>query len=155
MPKNWKGDPLGFFNIHSVAKHQKIEGGKFFYFRKKISQCRKNWKRGPFGIFQHPFWRKTAKKIEGGILWEKNFPKKSLAVPKKIERGSRPVWYVTRENRKTVSECRLKTTGGNLQTSLLLLIKNGKNAIKNSHVSWNFFVLFLMIISSASARWKI
>ena len=25
-----KGDPLRFFNIHSVAKHQKIEGGKNF-----------------------------------------------------------------------------------------------------------------------------
>ena len=46
MPKkNWKGDPLGFFNIHSVAKHQKkCRGdplGKFF-FKKKVSQCRKN-----------------------------------------------------------------------------------------------------------------
>ena len=38
-----RGDPLGFFNIHSVAKQQKIG--------------------------------------------EKNFRKKSLAVPKKIERG--------------------------------------------------------------------
>ena len=48
---------------------------------------------GPFGIFQHPFCRKTAKKIEGenfggGTLWGKIFfHKKSLAVPKKIERG--------------------------------------------------------------------
>ena len=39
----------GFFNIHSVAKHQKIEGGHFeeFFFRKKVSQCRKNWKEDP------------------------------------------------------------------------------------------------------------
>ena len=29
MPKKRKGDPLGFFNTHSVAKHQKIEGGPF------------------------------------------------------------------------------------------------------------------------------
>ena len=29
MPKNWKGAPLGFFNIHPVAKLQKIEGGPF------------------------------------------------------------------------------------------------------------------------------
>ena len=28
MPKKTeKGDPLGFFNIHSVAKHQKNAGG--------------------------------------------------------------------------------------------------------------------------------
>ena len=24
-----RGDPLGFFNIHSVAKHKKFEGGPF------------------------------------------------------------------------------------------------------------------------------
>ena len=30
MPKKLKrGDPLGFFNIHSVAKQQKIAGGPF------------------------------------------------------------------------------------------------------------------------------
>ena len=66
MPKKTeKEDPLGFFNIHSVAKHQK--------------KCR-----GPFG--------------------EKIFRKKSLAVPKKYERGlwSRPVWYVTRKNKKNL-----------------------------------------------------
>ena len=27
--KTERWDPLGFFNIHSVAKHQKIEGGHF------------------------------------------------------------------------------------------------------------------------------
>ena len=68
MPKKTeRGDPLGFFNIHSVAKHQKNAGG-------------------PFG-----------KKIF--------FRKKSLAVPKKNERGefwSRPVWYFTRKNRKNL-----------------------------------------------------
>ena len=36
-----EGDPLRFFNIHSVAKHEKIEENKNFHFRKKISQCRK------------------------------------------------------------------------------------------------------------------
>ena len=68
MPKKTeRGDPLGFFNIHSVAKHQKNAGG-------------------PFG--------------------EKNFfRKKSLAVPKKMKGGSlwsRPVWFVTRKNRKNL-----------------------------------------------------
>ena len=30
MPKKTeRGDPLGFFNIHSVAKHQKNAGGPF------------------------------------------------------------------------------------------------------------------------------
>ena len=36
-------DPLGFFNIRSVGKLQKIEGGTLweFFFRKKVSQSRK------------------------------------------------------------------------------------------------------------------
>ena len=66
MPKKTeRGDPLGFFNIHSVAKHQK--------------KCRGD----PLGNF---FFRKnksrSAEKMKGGSLW------------------SRPVWYVTRKNRK-------------------------------------------------------
>ena len=42
---------------------------------------------GLFGVFQHPFCRKTAKKFKGGPFGEKKFPKKSLTVPKKIEKG--------------------------------------------------------------------
>ena len=65
--KTERGDPLGFFNIHSVAKHQKNARG---------------------------------------TLWGKIFvSKKSLAVPKKMKGGSlwsRPVWYVTRKNRKNL-----------------------------------------------------
>ena len=49
-----KDDPLGFFNIHSVAKHQKIKEEKIFIFGKK-SHGAKNLKGEPFGIFQHPF----------------------------------------------------------------------------------------------------
>ena len=61
-------------------------------------------KGGPFGIFQHPFWRKTAKKLKGDHMGKK-FSKKSLAVPKKIKGGtlwSCPVFYVTRKNRKNL-----------------------------------------------------
>ena len=51
----------------------------------------KNWKEEPFGIFQHPFCRKTSKKMQGDPLrkkiLKKNSGKKCLAVPKKIERG--------------------------------------------------------------------
>ena len=36
MTKNRKGEPSGFFNTHSVAKHQNIEGGKFFIFGKNL-----------------------------------------------------------------------------------------------------------------------
>ena len=45
----------------------------------------KNWKGGPFGIFQHPFWRKTAKN-EGGPFEEIFFKKKSRSAEKN-ERG--------------------------------------------------------------------
>ena len=53
MPKKTeRGDPLGFSNIHSVAKHQKkLQGGPFGEkkFRKKnVSQCRKKLKKKLF-----------------------------------------------------------------------------------------------------------
>ena len=37
----------------------------------------KNPKRGPFGIFHHPFCRKTPKKLKGGPFGEIFFEKKS------------------------------------------------------------------------------
>ena len=43
MPKKTeREDPLGVFNIHFVAKHQKIEGGKIFIFGKKSHSAEKN-----------------------------------------------------------------------------------------------------------------
>ena len=49
MPKKTeRGDPLGFFNIHSVAKHQKNAGALWgIFFRKKVSQCQKKLKGDP------------------------------------------------------------------------------------------------------------
>ena len=49
MPKNERGEPLGFFNIHSVAKHQKLKEdplGKNFFLEKKVSQCRNKTESG-------------------------------------------------------------------------------------------------------------
>ena len=43
----------------------------------------KKLKGGPFGIFQHPFCRKTPKKIEGGALWGNFFPKKKVSQRRK------------------------------------------------------------------------
>ena len=51
--KTEREDPLGFFNIHSVAKLLKIEGRAFRgekVFLKKVAQCRKN---GPFGLVRY------------------------------------------------------------------------------------------------------
>ena len=52
---------------------------------KKKSHNAEKTERGHFGIFQHPFYRKTAKKLKGEPLGKK-FPEKSLTVPK-IEKG--------------------------------------------------------------------
>ena len=61
MPeKTEREDPVGFFNIHSVAKLQKIEGGKIFL--KKLHSAETNLKGGLFGLVWYcmlrgkPFW---------------------------------------------------------------------------------------------------
>ena len=56
MPKKTeRGDPLGFFNIHSVAKHQKNAGRTLWEknSEKNVSQCRKKLKGGPFGVARY------------------------------------------------------------------------------------------------------
>ena len=40
--KTESGTPLGLFNIHSVPKHQKIEGRKFLFLEKKSHSAEKN-----------------------------------------------------------------------------------------------------------------
>ena len=105
-----KGRPFGIFKHPMCCKiSKKLKGGpsgEKKILEKKVSQCRETEKVAPFGIFQHPFCRKTAKKLKGGPFKEKIFfPKKSLAVPKKLEGETlwcRPVWYVTRKNRKNL-----------------------------------------------------
>ena len=99
--KTERGDPLGFSNIHSVAKHQKIEGGKYLFSEKNLTVPKKTV-RGTLWDFPTSILTQNSKKLKGDPLG-KNFSKNSLAVPKKNERGtlwSRPVWYVTRKNRK-------------------------------------------------------
>ena len=70
VPKKKKKDPLGFNNILSVAKYQKIRRGDSFEtlknFEKKIAQCRKKMKGGPFGVFRFCRLRKKGKKRKGG-----------------------------------------------------------------------------------------
>ena len=49
------GDPLGFFNIHSVAKHQKIGGGPFGgkLFLEKKSHNAKKTERETFSLSRY------------------------------------------------------------------------------------------------------
>ena len=71
MPKKTeREDPLGVSNIHSVAKHQKIEGGtrwgKIFFFPEKSLTMPKKLKGGPFG----PVWyvtRENRKNFFGSV----------------------------------------------------------------------------------------
>ena len=74
---------MGFFNIHPVAKHQKIVRGKIFIYRKNLTVPKKS-ERGT--LWDFPTSSKQQKKLKGDPLG-KNFRKKSLAVPKKIRRG--------------------------------------------------------------------
>ena len=90
--KTERVDPLRFFNIHSVAKHEKIEENKNFHFREKISQCRKKTERGdPLGFFNIHSVAKHQKNA-GGTLEEKKirrkkFRKKMSRSAEKNERG--------------------------------------------------------------------
>ena len=98
-----KGDPLEKKNSkksHNAEKlkrgtlwrfstsilSQKIKNlkGKNFYIRKEFSQCRKKLKRGPFGIFQHAFLRKTSKTLKGDPLGETLPKQKSRSAEKKL-----------------------------------------------------------------------
>ena len=104
--KTGRGDPLRFFNIHSVAKHEKIEENKNFYFRKKSHSAEKKLKGGTLWDFPTSSLSQNSKKIEGGTLWGKKFSAKKVSqCRKKLEGGtlwSPRVWYGTRENRKNL-----------------------------------------------------
>ena len=80
------GDPLGFSNIHSVAKQQKIEGGQFGEkkFRKNSRSAEKNWKGDPLvspgmvcyvGKQEKPFWFSSLDQIVqfGAIIFCRTF----------------------------------------------------------------------------------
>ena len=78
---------MRFFNIHSVAKHEKIEEKIFFYFREKISQCRKKLKEGTLWDFPTSILSQNIKKCRGDPLRKKKFRKKMSRSAKKNERG--------------------------------------------------------------------
>ena len=89
---------MGFFTIHSVAKHQKIEGMKIFYFRKKSHSAKKTERGDPLDFSNIHFVAKQ-QKIEGGPFGDKKtFEKKVAQCRKKLKGGtllSRQVLYLT------------------------------------------------------------
>ena len=82
--KTERGDPLWFFNIHSVAKHEKIEEKNF---REKISQCRKKVKGGTLWDFSTSILSQNIKKMQGGPFGEFFFEKKVSQCRKKMKGG--------------------------------------------------------------------
>ena len=88
-----KGDPFAFYNIHCCKTSKKWKGAlrKKNFFEKSLTMPEKNWKRGPFGIFQHPFCRKRSKHWRGDPSEKFCFEKKSRNA-KKTKRGD-PIVY--------------------------------------------------------------
>ena len=94
-------------DTQSVVKYQRNWRGTLCREKKlgkKVSQCRKKLKGGTLWDFSTSILSQNIKKNAGGPFG-KNFFRKSLTVPKKMKGGtlwSRPVWYVTRKNRKNL-----------------------------------------------------
>ena len=88
-----------------VAKHQKIEGGKFL-FSEKISVRKKTERGDPLGFSNIHCVAKQQKNWRGDPLGKKFPEKKSRSAEKNWKAGgtlrSRRVWYVTRKNRKNL-----------------------------------------------------
>ena len=94
---------MGFLNTQSVVKHQKIEGGNFDS-GKKSHSAEKTEKGDPLG-FSNIHSDAKHQKIEGAPFGETIFRKKSLALPKKSERGDplvAPGMVCYAENRKNL-----------------------------------------------------
>ena len=97
----------GGFSTSILSQNMKKLKKIFYYFREKISQCRKKLKGGTLWDFPTSILSLNIKKMQGDPLRKKNFekknPKKNVSQCRKKLKGgtlwSRPVWYVTRKNR--------------------------------------------------------
>ena len=85
-----KGGTLWGFSTSILSQNMKKLKKKFFFSfsGKKSHNAEKNWKGGPFEVFQHPFCRKTSKKCRGDPLGKK-FRKK---IPQKMSRSAEKNW---------------------------------------------------------------
>ena len=84
--KTERGDPLRFFNIHSVAKHEKIEENKFSFSGKNLTMPKKT-ERGALWDFSTSILSQNIKKMQGGPFGEKNFSKKNVSQCRKKMKG--------------------------------------------------------------------
>ena len=76
--KTKRGDPLGFFNIHFVAKHQTIEGGKVLFSENNLTLPKKTERGNPLGFFNIHSVAKQQKKLKGA-LWGNFFSEKNVS----------------------------------------------------------------------------
>ena len=91
--KTERGDPLRFFNIHSVAKHEKIEENFFLFSGENLTMPKKTERRNPLR-FSNIHSVAKHQKNAGGTLCGKKISKK--------------------KSEKNVSQCRKKLKGGTL-----------------------------------------
>ena len=84
--KTERGDPLRFFNIHSVAKHEKIEEKNFLLFSGKNLTMPKKTERGDLLGFSNIHSVAKHQKMQGDPLG-KNSKKSVSQCRKKVERG--------------------------------------------------------------------
>ena len=104
--KKLKGGTLCGFSTSILSQNmKKLKKTKIFIFGKNLTMPKKT-ERGTFVVFQYPFGRKTSKKCRGDPLGKILFFEKKVSQCRKKMKGgslwSRPVWYVTRKNRKNL-----------------------------------------------------
>ena len=103
--KTERGGPLRFFNIHSVAKPEKIEKKTKFSFSRKNLTMPKKTERGTLWDFLTSILSQNIKKMQGGPFGEKFCFEKTSRSAEKKERGEpsvSSVRYVTRKNSKNL-----------------------------------------------------
>ena len=130
---NWraKRGTLWHFSTFLSQNIKKIEGGPFGGKNsKKTHSVKKNWKGGPLGIFKHPFYRKTFKKLKGDPLVKHFFGKKVPQCRDPLDR------YATRKKGKPF---RFNSLGQMVQFDTIKFRRTFKNYfgqfvwIENSH----------------------
>ena len=109
MPKKQKGWTLWGFSTSILSQNiKKLKGGTLwetFFFRKKSLTMPKKLKGWTLWGFSTSILSQNIKQLKGGPFGKHFFPEKKSHNAEKTEWGtlwSRPVWYVTRENRKNL-----------------------------------------------------
>ena len=121
---------MRFFNIHFVAKHEKIR--EIFFLGKNLTMPKKVERGNPLGFSNIHFVAKHQKNAGGPFgerNSEKNFRKQMSRSAEKNERGtlwSRLVWYVTRK-KKQVEPLWSSSLGQIVQVGAIIFCRTFRN----------------------------